>query len=61
MLKELGSNETIMGRKIFEQDQMKRAVEIGLGVTGPEQIKIVTKDPASTVYAEKLKSILLQG
>ena len=61
VLKEQGSNETIMGRKIFEQDQMKRAVEIGLGVTGPEQIEIVTKDPASKVYAEKLKSILLQG
>ena len=61
VLKEKGSNETIMGRKIFEQDQVKRAVEIGLGVTGPEQIEIVTRDHESKAYADKLKSILLQG
>ena len=58
VLKELGANETIMGRRIFEQDQMKRAVEIGLGVTSPEQIDIIYKDSESRVYAEKLKSIL---
>ena len=61
VLKEQGSNETIMGRKIFEQDQMKRAVEIGLGVTGPDQIEVITRDSESRAYADKLKSILLQG
>ena len=54
-------NGTIMGRKIFQQDQMKRAVEIGLGVTGPGQIQIVAKDPGSRKYAGELKAILLQG
>jgi uncharacterized protein (DUF362 family) len=58
VLKDLGSNDTIMGKKIFEQEQMKRAVEIGLGVTGPEQIRIVTRDAESKAYASKLKSIL---
>ncbi|MDB4443830.1 DUF362 domain-containing protein [bacterium] len=61
VLKDLGSNKTIMDRKIFEQDQMKRAVEIGLGVSGPEQIEIITQDPESQAYADKLKSILRQG
>lgn len=61
VLKELGSNETIMGRKIFEQDQIQRAAEIGLGVGSPDQIKIVTPDRASRDYAKKIESILAQG
>jgi uncharacterized protein (DUF362 family) len=61
VLRDLGANETIMGRRVFEQDQIKRAVEIGLGIAGPDQIDIVTNDPESRAYAEKLKSILSQG
>ncbi|MBW1800237.1 MAG: DUF362 domain-containing protein, partial [Deltaproteobacteria bacterium] len=61
VLKELGANDTIMGRKIFEQEQMKRAVKIGLGVNGPGQIDIAAGDPESEAYAEKLTSILHQG
>ncbi len=61
VLKQLGSNETIMGRKIFEQDQIKRAVELGLGVTGPDDIEIVTGDKAGRDYADKIRAILKQG
>lgn len=58
VLKDLGSNDTIMNSRIFEQEQIKRAVEIGLGVTGPDEIHIVTKDEESKAYAARLKSIL---
>jgi len=61
ILKDLGSNEAVMGKKIFEQEQISRAVELGLGVGRPEDIEIVTGDDASRKYAEKLKGILLQG
>ncbi len=61
VLKELGSNETIMGRKIFEHDQIQRAAELGVGVSSADQIKIVTPDKASQEYAKKLVSILDQG
>jgi uncharacterized protein (DUF362 family) len=61
VLKEQGSNSTIMDRKIFEQDQMKQAVAIGLGVKGPEQIRIVTGDAESEVYGKKLESILMNS
>ena len=61
VLKEQGSNSTIMGRKIFEQDQMKHAVEIGLGVSGPEEVGILTNDPESKAYADKLADILMIG
>ncbi len=58
ILKDLGANAAIMGRKIFEQDQIKRAAELGLGVSGPDQIEIVTGDAASRAYAEKIKARL---
>jgi len=61
VLKELGTNEEIMSRKIFEQEQIQRAVELGLGVSGPDQIKIVAPDQASRAYADKINAILAQG
>jgi uncharacterized protein (DUF362 family) len=61
ILKDLGSNEAIMSKKIFEQEQIQRAVELGLGVDGPEKIEIVTVDAAGKAYADKLKGILAQG
>ncbi len=60
-LKDLGANNAIMNTKIFEQEQIKRAVELGLGVKGPAGITFVTSDNDSRVYAEKLKTILAQG
>ena len=50
-----------MSRKIFEQDQMARAVELGLGIKSPDQIDIVTADTESRDYAAKLKEILARG
>ncbi len=61
VLKELGSNEAIMDRKIFEQEQISRAAELGLGVSSPAMIDIVTGDDPSQLYAAKLKAILAQG
>ena len=61
VLKELGSNEAIMGRRIFDQEQINRAVELGLGISRPDQIEFITQDKPSREYAEKLKSILAQG
>ena len=60
VLKDIGSNKAIMERKIFDQDQIARAVELGLGVRRPGDIEIVADDE-SRRYAEGLKSILLQG
>jgi uncharacterized protein (DUF362 family) len=61
ILKELGSNKDIMRRKIFEQEQISRAVELGLGITSPEEIEIITDDADSKKYAERLTGILLTG
>ncbi len=61
VLKELGSNEAIMGRKIGEQEQIARAIELGLGINNPAAIELVTPDEKSRLYAEKIRSILQQG
>jgi uncharacterized protein (DUF362 family) len=58
VLKELGSNKKIMRTKIFEQEQIARAVELGLGVSSPGEIEIVTDDGASRIYGDKLTGIL---
>lgn len=61
VLKELGSNNAIMGRKIFEQDQIARAVELKIGIGSPDEIEFVTPDDVSRHYAAKLQPILAQG
>jgi uncharacterized protein (DUF362 family) len=61
VLKELGSNEAIMNTKVFEQEQIKRAVELRLGILGPGEIDIITTDEPSRLYADKLRAILSQG
>ena len=61
ILKELKSNKVIMEGKIFEQEQIARAVELGLGVSKPEDIEIVADDEEGRSYAERLREILLKG
>jgi len=61
ILKELGSNDAIMGTPIFQQEQMARAVEVGLGVSGPEQIELISDDDEGKAYVATLKGILDQG
>ncbi len=61
VLKNHGSNPAIMDTKIFAQEQIARAAELGLGVKSPDQIEIVTGDAQSKEYAGKLKEILARG
>lgn len=61
VLKELGSNAAVMDRRIFEQEQIARAVELGLGVDGPDRIQLVTGDAESRAYAARLENILALG
>lgn len=61
VLKELGSNNAIMGKKIFEQEQIARAVELKIGIGSPDEIEFVTPDDVSKQYAAKLQTILAQG
>lgn len=54
--------KTEVGRgKIFQQEQIARAVDLGLGVNSPEKIEFITADPDSAAYSERIKEILLAG
>ena len=61
ILRMLGTTPEVNKGKIFEQDQLRRAVQLGLGVSAPDQIDIVTGDKTSAEYAAKVREILPLG
>jgi uncharacterized protein (DUF362 family) len=61
VLKALGANDAIMGRGIWAQEQIARAVELDLGARGPDDIELVTGDAESRAYAARLERILAAG
>jgi uncharacterized protein (DUF362 family) len=58
VLKALGANQAIMERPAFAQEQIVRAIELGLGVDSPDLIEIVTDDAAGRSYADRLRPLL---
>jgi uncharacterized protein (DUF362 family) len=58
ILRHLGTTPEVSKGKIFEQDQIKRAVELGIGVKSAKEIKIVTDDKESEEYAKVIRGIL---
>jgi uncharacterized protein (DUF362 family) len=61
ILKLLGSNESIMKPKIFEQEQIARAVELGLGASSLSEIEVIPVDEESQEYRDRVVGILRQG
>ena len=61
ILKYLGSNSQIMNSKIFEQEQIARAAEIGLGASSPSKIDLIVADNESQEYRDRIKNILDKG
>jgi uncharacterized protein (DUF362 family) len=60
ILKTLGSNPAIMNRKIFDQEQIRRAVELGLGVSCASEIELLA-DEDSRDYSLKVGEALSKG
>ncbi|MGD0266713.1 MAG: DUF362 domain-containing protein [Candidatus Methylomirabilota bacterium] len=56
-----GGNATISRGRVFDQEQIARAVQIGLGAGGPEQIDLVAEDPESKKIAARVREILTRG
>jgi uncharacterized protein (DUF362 family) len=61
VLKTLGSNDQIMRTKIFEQRQLARAAELGLGASSPMQIEVVAADSQSLEYRNRVVNRLNEG
>ena len=61
VLKHLGSNPAIMDTKIFEQEQIKRAVELGLGASSPAAVELIAGDKKSKIVRDQIATILNEG
>jgi uncharacterized protein (DUF362 family) len=61
VLKVLGSNEQIMNRKIFDQEQIARAAQLGLGASSPAEIDLVPGDEKSKACCAQVAEVLAQG
>jgi len=61
LLRHWGTTPEVSGGPIFEQEQIARAVELGLGAGSPEEIELVTDDEASEEYAAAVRAALDEG
>jgi uncharacterized protein (DUF362 family) len=61
ILKSLGSNDQIMNTRIFDQEQIARAAELGLGASVPAEIEVVSADEQSKEYRDRIADILNKG
>ena len=61
LLKMLGSNAAIMKRKIFDQEQIARAVQLGLGASSPGEIELLPAGLQSHECREAVAQILNEG
>lgn len=61
ILRHHGTTPEVSRGEIFTQEQIARAAELGLGVTGPEEIELVTSDDRSRELALNLRDLLAEG
>ncbi len=61
VLRLLGTTPEVTRGTIFQQDQIARAVELGLGIQSPDDIQFITDSTQSEELATKLKSIILEN
>ena len=57
-LKMHGTTPKIQNKKVFEQDQIKRAIELGLGAKSPDDVELIPVDKDSEEIAAKISSFL---
>lgn len=61
ILRYFGTTDAVQRGAILKQQQIARAVELGLGVNAAEKIELVTDGPESAAYAGEIRRVLLQG
>ncbi len=60
ILRHYGATNNVMKGRIFEQDQIKRAAELGVGVNSPEGINLVPIDEESQDTVDNINNILIE-
>jgi uncharacterized protein (DUF362 family) len=58
LLRHFGTTDEVSRGKIFDQEQIARAVQLKIGVASASQIELVTGDPESMKYAKEIRAIL---
>lgn len=61
ILRLFGTTPEVSRGRIFEQEQITRAVELGLGAPSPDKIRFVTGDAGSATYAARIMEMLAGG
>lgn len=59
LLRYHGCTTKVARGKIFQQEQIKRAVQLSLGVDKPGKIEFITGDTESAAYAAQIQEVLL--
>lgn len=58
ILRDFGAGGSVAEGSVFDQEQIRRAVELGIGVSTPQAIEFVTEGDEGRAYAEILMEIL---
>jgi uncharacterized protein (DUF362 family) len=58
LLRLLGTTPAVSEGPVFAQEQLARAVELGLGASSGQQIELVTADAESAAYASQVMELL---
>ena len=61
VLRSLGYTGVAAEGSIFSQEQIARAVELGLGIDSVEKINFITGDPESAAYAAQIRQLMLES
>ncbi len=58
LLRILGTTPEVSKGPIFQQEQIARAVELGIGITSPDEIEFITDSKEAEVLVKKIKTEL---
>ena len=58
LLRYYGTTPEVSRGAIFEQEQLARAVQLGIGISSAKQIELVTPDSESAEYAKPIRALL---
>lgn len=59
ILRSLGTTEAVSQGSVWSLEQIRRAVELGLGASSDQQIEIVTADGASQAMADDIRRLIV--
>ncbi|MFW9784708.1 MAG: DUF362 domain-containing protein [Candidatus Heimdallarchaeota archaeon] len=60
LLRILGTTPEVTNGSIFEQEQIKRAVELGIGITSPEEIEFISDSEEAEKLVSQIKEKLFE-